>query len=94
MNRNFIRVRFPIATLAFATILALASCDSVVNIAGANFSAWLLLCVIVGAMLAAGFRLVFAASAIEPHLGPSPLIYPCLPLLLGSALYLMFFNRV
>jgi len=94
MNRNFIRVRFPIATLAFATILALASCDSVVNIAGANFSAWLLLCLIVGAMLAAGFRPVFAASAIEPHLGPSLLIYPCLPLLLGSALYLMFFNRV
>jgi len=45
-------------------------------------------------MLAAAFRPVFAASGIEPHLGPLLLIYPCLALLLGCAIYLIFFNRV
>ncbi len=85
--------RFPIAALALATTLALAACDPVVNIAGANFPAWLL-CAIVGAVLAAAFRPLFAASGIEPHLGPLLLIYPCLALLLGCAIFLIFFNRV
>ena len=90
--RRLTHARFPIAALALAT-LALASCDPVVNIAGANFPAWLL-CAIVGAVLAAAFRQVFAASGIEPHLGPLLLIYPCLALLFGCAIYLIFFNRV
>lgn len=64
-----------------------------VNIAGANFPAWLL-CAIVGAVLAAAFRPVFVASKIEPYLGPLLLIYPCLAILLGCATYLKFFNRV
>ena len=92
MIRKLIRARFPIAAAVLAT-LALAACDPVVNIAGANFPAWLL-CAIVGAMLAAAFRPVFAASGIEPHLGPLLLIYPCLALLIGCAIYLIFFNRV
>jgi YtcA-like protein len=92
MIRNPSRARFPIASLALAT-LALASCDPVVNIAGANFPAWLL-CAIVGAAFAAALRPVFAASGIEPYLGPLLLIYPCLALLAGCAIYLIFFSRV
>jgi hypothetical protein len=72
MIRNPRRARFPTAAAALAT-LALASCDPVVNIAGANFPAWLL-CAIVGGVLTAAFRPVFAASGIEPHLGPLLLI--------------------
>jgi hypothetical protein len=90
--RNPRRARFPTAAPALAT-LALASCDPVVNIAGANFPAWLL-CAIVGAAFAAAVRPVFVASGIEPYLGPLLLIYPCLALLLGCAMYLIFFNRV
>ena len=78
---------------AALTMLTVAACDPVVNIAGANFPAWLL-CAIVGGLLAVVFREVFAASRIEPHLGPLLLIYPCLALLLGCAIYLIFFNRV
>jgi YtcA-like protein len=92
MIRNPRRARFPSAALMLAA-LALAACDPVVNIAGANFPAWLL-CAIVGAAFAAALRPVFAASGIEPHLGPLLLIYPCLALLLGCAIYLIFFNRV
>jgi hypothetical protein len=90
--RRLTRARFPITALALAA-QALAACDPVVNIAGANFPAWLL-CAIGGAVFAAALRPVFAASGIEPHLGPLLLIYPCLALLLGCAIYLIFFNRI
>ena len=92
MIRKPRRGRFPTAAPVLAT-LALASCDPVVNIAGANFPAWLL-CAIVGAAFAAAVRPVFVASGIEPYLGPLLLIYPCLALLAGCAIYLIFFNRV
>ena len=74
-------------------LLALPACDPVVNIAGANFPAWLL-CAIVGTLLAAVFRPVFAIAGIEPYLGPRLLIYPCLAILLACAVYLSFFNRI
>ena len=76
-----------------AVVLGLAACDPVANIAGANFPAWLL-CAIAGAGLAAMFRPLFVASGIEPYIGPLPLIYSCLAVLLGCAVYLLFFNRV
>jgi hypothetical protein len=71
----------------------LNACDPVVNIAGANFPAWLL-CAIVGTMLAAVFRVLFATSGVERYLGPLLLIYPCLAVLLACAVYLIFFNRI
>jgi hypothetical protein len=84
---SMVRIGMPIA------VLALAACDPVVNIAGANFPAWLL-CAIVGAILATTLRPVFTATGIEPHLGPLLLIYPCLAVLLACLVYLFFFNRI
>jgi len=72
---------------------ALVACDPVVNIAGANFPAWLI-CAIAGAILAASLRPAFIVTGIEPYLGPVMLIYPCLAILLGCAVYLMLFNRI
>jgi YtcA family len=83
--------RLPIA-VSVAPV-TLAGCDPIVNIAGANFPAWLL-CAICGATLAAMFRPIFAATRLEPHLGPLIVIYPCLSVLLACLIYLMFFNRV
>jgi hypothetical protein len=91
-GRRFVPVRALVVALLCAPI-ALAACDPVLNIAGANFPAWLL-CAIVGTILAAGLRAVFAAAGIEPYLGPLLLIYPCLAVLIGCAIYLVFFNRV
>ena len=79
-----------VAPIALAT---LSACDPVVNVAGANFPAWLL-CAIVGIVLAGGFRPVFDASGVEPYLGPRLLIYPCLAVLLACVVFLTFFNRV
>jgi hypothetical protein len=82
-----IRIGIPVA------ILTLTACDPVVNVAGANFPAWLM-CAIVGAIAAAVFRPLFAASGIEPYLGPLVLIYPCLAIVLACLVYLIFFNRL
>ena len=92
MKKIALTRRFGLLGVSLAA-LALSACDPVVNIAGANFPAWLL-CAIVGAVFAAAFRPLFTASGIEPHLGPLLLIYPCLAVLLGCAVYLIFFNRV
>ena len=74
-------------------LVALTGCDPVVNIAGANFPAWLM-CAIFGATLSAMFRPIFAATGIEPYLGPLIVIYPCLAILLACLSYLILFNRV
>jgi hypothetical protein len=74
-------------------LLTLAACDPVINIAGANFPAWLL-CAIVGAISAAVFRPLLVAIRVEPYLGPLILIYPCLAILLACLTYLIFFNRL
>ena len=79
--------------LATFTALALAGCDPVVDIAGADFPAWLL-CAIVGIALAAIVRMVFVAVLIEPHLGPLTIVYPCLALLLSCVVWIIFFNRI
>lgn len=82
-----------IAAALAAAALALGGCDPVVNIAGANFPAWLL-CAIAGALLTFAVRPLLLVSGIEPHLGPRPLIYSCLAVLLGCTVWLLFFNRI
>ena len=76
-----------------AALLTLVGCDPVVNIAGANFPAWLF-CAVAGAIVTAMLRPVFAATKVEPYLGPLILIYPCLAILLACLIYLIFFNRI
>ncbi len=78
---------------ALAALAGIGGCDPVVNIAGANFPAWLL-CAIAGAMLTAAVRPILMASGLEPHLGPRPLIYSCLAVLLACTVWLIFFNRI
>jgi hypothetical protein len=80
-------------TVAAFAVLAAAGCDPVVNIAGANFPAWML-CAIAGAMLTAMLRPAFASIGVEPYLGPLILIYPCLAILLACLIYLFFFSRI
>lgn len=76
-----------------AAAFLFAGCDPVVDIAGADFPAWLI-CVIAGIALAMVLRTLFLAIRIEPHLGPLPLVYPCLALLLACVVWMIFFNRI
>jgi YtcA family len=86
------RAELLLAALALATLFA-AGCDPVVDIAGANFPAWLI-CVIAGVALAAVLRMVFVAIRIEPHLGPLTVVYSSLALLLSCVVWMIFFNRI
>jgi hypothetical protein len=81
----------------FASIAALgvavSGCDPVVNIAGANFPAWLV-CAIAGAILALLMRPLFVLLRIEAYLWPLPLVYLSLGTLMGCIVFLIFFSRI
>lgn len=68
----------------------LGGCDPVIDLEGAYFPAWLL-CVIVGIALAAVLRYLFLWLKIEQHMGPLPLIYSCLALLMALVTWIIFF---
>jgi hypothetical protein len=89
---NKLHTRAGLAALTFAAVL-FSGCDPVVDIAGADFPAWLI-CVIAGVALAAVARTLFAAARIEPYLGPLTVVYPCLALLLSCVVWMIFFNRI
>ena len=72
-------------------LCACVGCDPIINIAGANFPAWLF-CAIVGAIVAIGFRPVFVTLRIEPYLWPLPAVYIALAVLAACVVYLTFFR--
>ncbi len=91
-------MRFPFARVnrfapPIVAAILLAGCDPVVNIAGANFPSWLF-CAICGAILTAVIRPVFVVTRLEPYLWPLPIVYPCLAVLMGCIVWLIFFNRI
>jgi hypothetical protein len=71
----------------------LAACDPVLNVAGANFPAWLV-CALGGAVGAAVLRPVFVAARVEPYLWPVGLVYASLAVAIACVVYLVCFNRV
>ncbi len=64
--------------------------DPLIDLEGAFFPAWML-CLLIGIVAAVALRLLFARLGLEPHLGPLPLIYTCLALLLAMSTWLLFF---
>jgi hypothetical protein len=87
-----IRAKLPLAALTLTALLC-AGCDPVVDIAGADFPAWLI-CAIAGIALTAAVRTLFVATRIEPYLGPLSVVYSCLGVLLSCVVWLIFFNRI
>ena len=71
----------------------LSGCDPVVNVAGANFPAWLV-CAIAGASGIALLRPVFVALNLEAYLWHVALVYLSLGVLVACLVYLLFFGRV
>ena len=72
---------------------ALSGCDPVITIAGANFPSWLL-CLLVGAILAAMLRPLLWLSRLEFYVGPLTVFYPTLIAMLSMIIWIVFFNRV
>lgn len=77
--------------LVAALPVVLAGCDPVIEIQGTFFPAWLL-CMIVGVVLTVALRPLFVRLGIEPYLGPLPLIYASLAVLLTLVAWLVFFR--
>ena len=71
----------------------LAGCDPVLNIAGANFPAWLV-CALAGAFGTALVRPVLVAMGIEPYVWPAALVYLSLAIVIACVVYLICFNRI
>jgi hypothetical protein len=82
-----------IAAFALVAAVGFCACDPVVNVAGANFPAWLV-CALVGALIAALMRSLFIALRIHAHLWPAALVYVSLAMLMACVVYLIFFNRM
>jgi hypothetical protein len=81
------------ATLAVPLPLMFAACDPIVTIAGANFPSWLL-CMILGAIIAALVRLLLVLARLEPYLRPLTIFYPSLIAMFVMIVWIIFFNRV
>ncbi len=79
--------------LPIAVAFLLAGCDPVVNIAGANFPAWLF-CAICGLILTVAIRPVFVVTRVESYLWPLPIVYSSLAILMGCIVWLILFNRI
>jgi YtcA family len=74
-------------------LVAAAACDPIINVAGANFPAWLL-CAIVGVVGLVLLRVTLLQSAVEPYLWWAPGVYASAGLLIASLVWIIFFNRV
>jgi YtcA-like protein len=77
--------------IPFLGAVILSGCDPVVDIEGAFFPSWML-SLLVGVLLTVALRLLFLRSGLEPYLGPLPLIYTCLALLLTMTTWVLFFH--
>ena len=76
---------------AAALVLCAAGCDPLLNVAGSFFPAWMVATVL-GVALTVAVRYVFAAARLEPHLGPTFLIYTSLGLLLTIVAWLVLYR--
>ena len=74
-----------------ALVLCAAGCDPLLNVAGSFFPAWMV-AMGVGVALTVAVRYVFAAAGLEPHLGPTILIYTSLGLLLTVVAWLVLYR--
>jgi hypothetical protein len=78
--------------LLSAPLLACASCDPLIDVAGAFFPAWIL-CIAIAIVATLLLRLGFARVRVEPLLGPLTVIYPCLATAIALGTWLLFFRR-
>jgi hypothetical protein len=90
--RGVIRVGAATVTLVCLAV-ACAGCDPVINIAGANFPAWLL-CAIIGALSIAAIRPILLLSGLDPYLWWRPGFYTSVGIMIASAVWVIFFNRI
>jgi YtcA family len=75
-----------------AASIALAGCDPIVSIGGANLPDWLI-CLTGGAALAALFRPLLIVVGFERYLRPLVIFYGSLMVLFALTAWILFFNQ-
>jgi hypothetical protein len=87
------RIRRAILTVLPVCAGAAAGCDPVLNVAGANFPAWLV-CTLAGACVAALLRPALVAARVEAYLWPVALVYASLAVFTACVVYVVCFSRL
>ena len=62
------------------------------NLFGSFFPSWML-CAVIGIVVAVIGRRIFVRVGIDPYVGPRPLVYPSLALLVTLVLWVSLFRR-
>jgi len=62
-----------------------------INIIGSFFPSWML-CAVIGVVAALLARWLFARVGIDPYVGPRPLVYGSLAILVTLSLWVAFFR--
>jgi hypothetical protein len=85
--------RMPRLCFTAAGLIFLTGCRGApsISLMGSFFPGWML-CIGIGLIGAILLRQVFIKTAVEPHLGPRPVIYFCLWLLISTGSWLLFFR--
>ena len=85
------RNRAPGPASGAALVLCAAGCDPVLNVAGSFFPAWMV-SMLLGVGLTVAARYVFSAARLEPHLGPTILVYTSLGLFFTVVAWLVLYR--
>ena len=83
----------PRRALLLAALMLLSGCRGApqINLLGSFFPAWML-CIGIGVGGTLVLRRVFVRARLEPYLGPLPVVYFCLWVLLTLTSWLIFFR--
>ena len=92
VSRGFIPGALGVLALRLLTAHATAAQSPSIDVLGSYFPAWLL-CIVVGVILAVVSRLLFIAWKLDAHLGPKPIVYPCLTAVFAMTVWLLFFRN-
>jgi YtcA family len=74
-----------------ALVLCTAGCDPLLNVAGSFFPVWMV-SMLLGVGLTVAARYVLSAAGLEPHLGPTVLVYPSLGVFLTVVAWLVLYR--
>ena len=85
--------KLPCLLMTAIGLISLSGCRGApsINLMGSFFPGWML-CMALGLMGALLLRQVFIKIGVESHLGPRPVIYFCLWLLIALGSWLLFFR--
>ena len=84
-----LRLRFILVPLA----MAMAGCDPVIDVAGANFPPGCCVCWLERRWRRSADRCC-GYLGLDPYIGPAPLIYSCLAAMFALIVWIIFFNRI